>query len=71
MAKNHQFHGRAKHIDIKFHFVREQVGVGNIELVYCKSENMVADVLTKGLAKNQFNKIRTLLGMMTSIEEEC
>ena len=33
MAKNPQFHGRSKHIDIKFHFVREQVGLGNLCIV--------------------------------------
>ena len=37
MAKNPQHHGRAKHIDIRHHFVREQVALGNIELQYCST----------------------------------
>ena len=49
ISKNHQYHGRAKHIDVKFHFVREQVTENHIELIYCKSEDMVADILTKAL----------------------
>ena len=69
MAKNHQFHGRAKHIDIKFHFVREQVSCGSIDLKYCKSNDMVADIFTKSLCVKQFKYLRTLLGM--SIEEDC
>ena len=49
MAENPQFHGRAKHIGIKYHFVREQVTNGTVELKYCETENMVAEMLTKGL----------------------
>ena len=37
MAKNPQYHGRAKHMDIRHHFVREQVALGNIELQYCST----------------------------------
>ena len=53
MARNPQFHGRAKHIDIKHHFVRERVSDGSIELKYCPTNEMVADILTKGLAHQQ------------------
>ena len=35
MAKNPQYHGRAKHIDIKFHYIREQVEKKAIQLEYC------------------------------------
>ena len=49
LAKNPQFHGRAKPIGIKYHFIREQVENGNVELSYCRTEEMVADMLTKGL----------------------
>ena len=58
MARNPQFHGRAKHIDIKHHFVREQVSNGTIELKYCSTHEMVADMLTKGLAQQQFCVLR-------------
>lgn len=76
MAKNQQYHGRSKHIDIKFHFVREQVATGSIELKYCRSEDMIADILTKGLCGPQFKKLRLNMGMkpelnLAAIEEEC
>ena len=37
MAKNPRYHGRAKHIDIKFHYIREQVAKKAIQLEYCES----------------------------------
>ena len=57
------FHGRTKHIDIKFHYVREQMTTGNIVLNYCKSCDMVADIFTKGLCSPQFKKLRSMMGL--------
>ena len=50
MTHNPQFHGRSKHIDIKYHFVRDHVNNGNIKLKYCPSGDMTADMLMKGLS---------------------
>ena len=63
MSHNPRFHGRAKHIDIKYHYIREQISNKNIVLEYCKSEDMIADILTKGLGKLKFEKLRNMLGM--------
>jgi len=63
MARNPQYHGRVKHIDIKHHFVREQVSSGTIELKYCPTNEMLADMLTKGLAQQQFCLLRAKAGM--------
>ena len=54
MAKNPQYHGKSKHIDIKYHFVRDLVGDKMIKLKYCPTKEMVADILTKGVAREQF-----------------
>ena len=43
MTKNQQFHGKGKHIAIKYHFIREQVSNGTIKIVYCPTKEMVAD----------------------------
>ena len=52
MAKNPQFHGCAKRIDIRHHFVREKkICVGDIKLVYCPTNDMVADMLMKAINK--------------------
>ena len=63
MAKNPQFHGRAKHIDIRHHFVREQVALGNIRLDYCSTTEMTADMLTKGLNCERYCKLREKAGI--------
>ena len=65
MTKNPQFHGRSKHIAIKYHFVRDQVGKGTVKLEYCPTKEMVADILTKGLPKSQFVKLRLMAGITT------
>ena len=63
MTKNPEFHGRAKHIGINFHFVRELVSDGTVELQYCPTQEMIADMLTKGLPQEQFNKLRQMAGI--------
>ena len=64
MARNPQFHGRAKHIDIRHHFIREEVKIGTIELEYCPTHEMVADMLTKGLAQQRFCVLREKAGIV-------
>ena len=64
MTRNPQFHGRAKHIDIKNHFIREQVAQGTIILEYCPTTEMVADILTKGLSRESFCKLREKSGVV-------
>jgi len=49
LMKNPQFHGRAKYIDLGYHYQCERVTDGTILLKYCQSDNMVADMLTKDL----------------------
>ncbi|CAB4028654.1 Hypothetical predicted protein, partial [Paramuricea clavata] len=63
MAKNAQYHGRAKHIDIKYHFIREHVASAAVKLEYCSTEEMIADIFTKGLSVVQFTKLRKMLGV--------
>ena len=63
IAKNPQFHGRINHIDIKYHYIRDQVSKGNIDVIYCPSTDMVADMLTKRLSKFQFEKLRCMAGV--------
>ncbi|PNY15445.1 hypothetical protein L195_g012141 [Trifolium pratense] len=56
-------HGRSKHIDVRFHFLRDLTKDGAIELVHCRSEEQLADLLTKPLKLESFCKLREGLGM--------
>jgi len=49
LAKDQQYHARTKHIDIRFHFIRWVISEGHLSLVYCPTNDMVADTLTKAL----------------------
>ena len=57
VTKNPQFHGRSKHVDIKYHFVRDEARKGTIVIQYCRTEDMVADIMTKGLTAERFEKL--------------
>ena len=47
IAQNPMHHGRNKHIDVRYHFLLEQLRSRNIIMQYCRSNNMLADGLTK------------------------
>ncbi|KAF7154611.1 hypothetical protein RHSIM_Rhsim01G0080600 [Rhododendron simsii] len=63
LSKNPVLHGRSKHIDVKFHFLRDHTKDGTIDLIFCKSEDQVADIMTKPLKLGMFMKLRSLLGV--------
>jgi len=63
LAKNPVNHGRSKHIDVKFHFIREQVKEGNVEMVHVGSRDQIADLFTKPLPTVLFNNYKNLIGM--------
>ncbi|KAB2077313.1 hypothetical protein ES319_A06G092600v1 [Gossypium barbadense] len=67
IAKNLVSHSRNKHIDTKYHFIREQVKNKNVELVYCRTEDQLADIFTKPLKANIFHKLKEKLGMKSSV----
>ncbi|CAL2276928.1 unnamed protein product [Prunus armeniaca] len=66
MAKNPVFHQRSKHIKRKFHFIREAIQEGVIELLYCKGDEQIADIFTKALPKDRFSYLRSMLGVKSA-----
>lgn len=65
LAKNPVAHARTKHIDIRYHHIREAIQSGMIDVQYCPTSEMNADLLTKPLPKGLFQKFRVALGMDT------
>lgn len=63
LAKNPVFHGRSKHIDIRYHFIRECVERGEIVIKHIRTDDQRADVLTKAMATVKFERMRALLGI--------
>ena len=53
LTKNPWHHQNSKHIEIRHHYLREKAQHGDIQLIYCPTEEMIADVLTKALPKSK------------------
>lgn len=63
IAKNLTLHGRSKHIDVRFHFIRKLVADELIQLVHCSTNDQQADLLTKGLPTPKHEYMCSLLGI--------
>ncbi|GJS45471.1 hypothetical protein Tco_0595592 [Tanacetum coccineum] len=68
LSKNPVQHSRTKHIEIRHHFLRDNVQKGNISLEKVSSKDNIADILTKPLKREPFNYLRLGLGMMEQID---
>ena len=64
MTKNPVNHGRAKHIDIKYHHIRDEVKRGEVKLEYCETTLMLADIMTKALPGPRHIELTTCLGIL-------
>lgn len=63
LSKHPTSHSRTKHIDIRYHYIRQEINEKRIKVVYCSTDKMIADILTKGLGKQKFETFRDLLGV--------
>ncbi|GJW57488.1 zinc finger, CCHC-type containing protein [Tanacetum coccineum] len=63
LIRNLVFHGRSKHIDIRYHFIRECVENGHINVEHVSGELQRADILTKALPRLKFVTMRQMLGV--------
>jgi hypothetical protein len=64
ISKDPVHHSKVKHIHIRHHFLKDYVEKGLIKLDFCETENQVADILTKPLARDRFERMRMELGMI-------
>lgn len=71
LSKNPIMHGRCKHIDVRYHFLRDLTKDGIVELVHYNSENQIADIFTKPLKMESFYKLRAMLGVYEIDKLDC
>ena len=66
IATNGNFHARTKHIDIRYHFIRFVVDNGSVKLIYCPTDDMTADTLTKALPNAKAKHFAAALGLRSA-----
>ena len=69
LSKNPIFYGRSKHIEIRYHFIRELVENGDIKIKFCKSEQHLTDIFTKPLGIGTFVHLRECLGVVDLVQQ--
>jgi len=68
LTKNPVFHGRSKHIHRSYHFIREQVESGQVEVKHVPGNEQKADILTKAFGRMKFKEMRDLIGVQEVVE---
>ena len=77
LAKNPVLHDRSKHIDVKFHFLRDCVDGGQIVIEFVETGRQLVDVLTKPLRHLQLTELKEMIdiegvqGLSVGLGEDC
>jgi hypothetical protein len=64
LANNRNASDRTKHVDIRYHFVREMIDKGFIEIVFVPTDENIADIFTKNLDSKMFKNFQTKLNVL-------
>ncbi|KAG6505156.1 hypothetical protein ZIOFF_037506 [Zingiber officinale] len=62
ISKNPVFHGKTKHFNVKYYYLREVQQMGEVELIYCTTEDQLADIFTKSFHQRRFVWLREKIG---------
>lgn len=65
IATNPVVNHRSKHIDVRYHFIREKIADNSVILKYVPSDSNPADIMTKPLVRVKFERFRLMLGIVT------
>lgn len=65
LTKDGSYHGRTKHIDVRYHYIRYVIESGAIHLTYCPTDDMTADTLTKALPSAKVKHFAAAMGLAT------
>ena len=63
LAKNPRFHDQTKHINTKYHLIRHHVEAKTVHLQHCSTNDQIADIFTKALGREKFERFRNMLGL--------
>jgi hypothetical protein len=63
LMHDNQYHLQTKHIDVRYHWIHWVIKKGSIQLIYCPTDDMVADILTKALPSAKVKHFATSLGL--------
>ncbi|CAL2260321.1 unnamed protein product [Prunus armeniaca] len=66
ITKNHVHHHKTRHINRRFHFIRDALQNGEIDLLYYRTGEQNADIFTKALARDWFEYVRSKLGVISA-----
>jgi hypothetical protein len=64
LSSNPRFHARTKYIEVDFHFVREKVALGALEVQFIASGDQIADIFTKPASKQMLNRQHSNLNLV-------
>ncbi|GJU04482.1 retrovirus-related pol polyprotein from transposon TNT 1-94 [Tanacetum coccineum] len=70
LAKNTVYHDRSKHINTRYHFIRECIARKDVRVIHTSSKDQVADIFTKPLNELDFSRQRMMLGVRKSSLKE-
>ena len=66
VAKNPEHHGRMKHLDLAYYWLRDEVAKGYIALEYTPTQEQITDIFTKALPCPTVEKLRSMMGIRGS-----
>lgn len=66
LAKNSTFHAKSKHIDVRYHWIRDVLDAKFLELEKIHTDDNGSDMMTKALPRGKFETCRSIAGMATT-----
>jgi hypothetical protein len=68
LSRNHVFHERSKHIDTRYHYIRQCIEEGSVQVAPVNTNDQLADILAKSLGRDRFIELRTKIGIVNTQE---
>ncbi|KAJ0928198.1 putative RNA-directed DNA polymerase [Helianthus annuus] len=67
LARDPIYHGKSKHIRVKYHFIRDLVKKRELNVIFCATKDQIADIMTKALQPRDFIRLKELLRMSLEV----